>query len=329
MLYGIVDETDSLEEGEVFIQITEESSEGPETRRIIKNIRSLVTRMPCHHPGDILLLKAVDKPKLHHLVDCIVFPAKGRRPHPTEMSGGDLDGDEYWACWNTKLVDAVQFAYTADHYVAPKKPVYLDEPTKEMLVDCILNILENSGQVGILSRRHLALSAAEDPEHPKAIDLARAINDALDFPKTGVSSMTRKKYRELNVLEYPEFMQNPTKTVFSCDKALGVLFKYMKETLDIHLSVKPTMEINVIDEDLLVPGFQNYEDLARSHYADYCEKISSILNTYSLKSETELITGSHFTTPEEPHTSDDVEIATQDFRALRKNTLQEFMQMQL
>lgn len=329
MLYGVVDETDSLEEGEVFIQITEESREGKETRRIIKNTKSLVTRMPCHHPGDILLLKAVDKPKLHHLVDCIVFPAKGSRPHPTEMSGGDLDGDEYWACWNMKLVDAVQFAYEADQYVAPKKPVCLDEPTKEMLVDCILNILENSGQVGVLSRRHLALSAAKDPDHRKAIELARAISDALDFPKTGVSSMTREKYRDLNVFEYPDFMQNPTKEVFPCDKTLGVLFKYMKETLDIHLSVKSTMETNVIDKDLLVPGFQKYKDRARSDYADFCEKISSILNTYSLKSETELITGTHFTTPEEPHTGDDVEIATQDFRALRTKIRQEFIQMSL
>lgn len=47
----------------------------------------MVTRNPCLHPGDVRRLVAVDTPALHHLVDCIVFPSVGPRPHPNEMSG--------------------------------------------------------------------------------------------------------------------------------------------------------------------------------------------------------------------------------------------------
>ena len=47
----------------------------------------VVTRNPCLHPGDVRQLQAVDVPNLSHLVDCIVFPQSGMRPHPNEMSG--------------------------------------------------------------------------------------------------------------------------------------------------------------------------------------------------------------------------------------------------
>ena len=47
----------------------------------------VVTRNPCLHPGDVRQLEAVEAPKLSHLVDCVVFPRSGSRPHPNEMAG--------------------------------------------------------------------------------------------------------------------------------------------------------------------------------------------------------------------------------------------------
>ncbi len=57
----------------------------------------IVAKIPCLYPGDFRKLIAVDVPQLKSCIrDCIVFPNKGPRPHPNEMSGSDLDGDQYW-----------------------------------------------------------------------------------------------------------------------------------------------------------------------------------------------------------------------------------------
>ena len=105
-MFGIVDETGLLQYGQVFCQYTEldterldDAMEGgsnrghrpSEVQHVVVG-KIVVTKNPCHHPGDLRTFEAVDIPKLRHLVDCIVFPQQGERPHPNEISGSDLDG---------------------------------------------------------------------------------------------------------------------------------------------------------------------------------------------------------------------------------------------
>lgn len=54
--------------------------------------------------GDIRKLEAVDIGTFHNLKNVIVFPMNGPRPHPTEMSGGDLDGDTFWISRHPDLI---------------------------------------------------------------------------------------------------------------------------------------------------------------------------------------------------------------------------------
>jgi hypothetical protein len=90
LLFGVCDAWDVLREGECAVKITMDGDGQPRT---LTGIEILVTRNPCLHPGDLQKFKAVARDELAHLVDCIVFPTRGKRPAADLMSGGDLDGD--------------------------------------------------------------------------------------------------------------------------------------------------------------------------------------------------------------------------------------------
>lgn len=89
-MMGCLDETKTLNYGEVFVQFSGAgysnffdesatcSSSGSQRLFIIEG-RVIVAKNPCLHPGDVRVLRAVNKPVLHHMVDCVVFPQKGMR----------------------------------------------------------------------------------------------------------------------------------------------------------------------------------------------------------------------------------------------------------
>ncbi|XP_062200836.1 probable RNA-dependent RNA polymerase SHL2 [Phragmites australis] len=110
-LMGCLDEPGVLEQGQCFIRASVPSlnncfvKQGLKFPSANKNAEIIVgtvviAKNPCLHPGDARVLEAVDV--LHHLVDCLVFPKKGERPHANEASGSDLDG--YFVTWDEKLI---------------------------------------------------------------------------------------------------------------------------------------------------------------------------------------------------------------------------------
>ena len=100
LLFGVCDPTGKLRYDECHVRVTVEGG----------GIRSLhgswvvVARNPCLHPGDIRKLHVTCLPELNQLVDCIVFPITGHVPAPSMMSGGDLDGDKFFVCWDNDLI---------------------------------------------------------------------------------------------------------------------------------------------------------------------------------------------------------------------------------
>ncbi|KAF2717260.1 RdRP-domain-containing protein [Polychaeton citri CBS 116435] len=202
-LYGIVDETGVLKEGEIFVPVVD-STTGQ--RKVVKQARVAITRSPVMHPGDVQIVNAVDVPAsspLQALSNVVVFSQHGTRDLPSQLSGGDLDGDLYNVIYDPDLVPPQ--TYIAGDY--PRlQPVELtrDVELKDMS-EFFVKFME-SDQLGMVSNIHLQL--ADQKEHgtldPDCIRLAQMASTAVDYSKTGIP-MNMKDCPRYNRCK-PDFM---------------------------------------------------------------------------------------------------------------------------
>lgn len=185
-LYGIMDETGYLQEGEVYVAVERSPHGGKE---VLTGGRVIVTRSPALHPGDIRVVKAIDVPDdspLGHLSNCVVFSQHGSRDLPSQLSGGDLDGDLYNVIFEPGLMPQRNIAEPADY---PRvAPIELDrEVTRKDMSDFFVKFMETD-QLGQISTVHVQL-ADQKPDgvfDPDCIKLAGMASTAVDFSKTGI-----------------------------------------------------------------------------------------------------------------------------------------------
>ena len=79
-LVGVLDETGTLQYGEIFVQYTDPSDTEGNGRKVVTG-EVLMAKMPAVHPGDIRVLTCVDHDALRGYCDVVVFPQNGHRPH--------------------------------------------------------------------------------------------------------------------------------------------------------------------------------------------------------------------------------------------------------
>ena len=217
-MFGVVDEYGVLNEGEVFVQITDEDR----TRTVLEK-RVAVTKNPCHHPGDLRVLQAVDHPALRHLYDVVVFPQRGNRPHSSEISGSDLDGDEYTVIWDPELVPTSENPDPYNYDSGPP-PTPLDRCViQEDRLNVILDICEQDN-LGRLSNIHLVLADKFGMESDEAVLLAGGLSQELDSVKSGQHPYTTEELGDIISQagnDRPDFMQANDKPKYISDKVLG------------------------------------------------------------------------------------------------------------
>nr|GEY92234.1 probable RNA-dependent RNA polymerase 1 [Tanacetum cinerariifolium] len=286
-MMGCLDETRTLEYGEVFVQFSgagkrplsdDHSGIGSNNFKIVRG-KVVVAKNPCLHPGDVRVLKSVDIPALHHMVDCVVFPQKGQRPHPNECSGSDLDGDIYFVCWDPDLIPPTQVE-PMDYTPAPS--IELDRNvTIEEVEEYFTNYIVND-TLGIIANAHTVFA---DREPLKAmagscVELAKLFSIAVDFPKTGVPAEIPANLR---VKEYPDFMEKPDRPTYQSGNVIGKLFREVKDIAPKNSPVNPfTREVakQTYDTDMEVDGFMFYVDEAFDFKTEYDYKLGLLLVTF-------------------------------------------------
>ncbi|CAF1633056.1 unnamed protein product [Didymodactylos carnosus] len=220
-MFGIIDEYDVLEYGQVFVQYSNMDSKNLLNTTVLTGPVT-ITKNPCHHPGDLRTFNAVDRQELRHLHDCIVFPAKGPRPDPNEIARSDLDGDEYTVIKDEDLVPLMTENAMPYDYDAGIRQEKLDRPiTKSDIIGVVLNICEQDN-IGRLSNLHLAYSDKKGLDHPETILIAAGISKEVDAVKTGYHPYTEYEIIQLNKAlgnERPDHMEcksyksYPSKTI--------------------------------------------------------------------------------------------------------------------
>ena len=217
---GTADETGSLCYGEVFVQFSV-IIDRPQAETKILEGPVVIAKNPCFHPGDMRKFQAVNKPQLKHMIDCVVFPTQGSRPHPDEMSGSDLDGDMYFVCWHDCLLPPGENKDPMNYEPKPKQLVS-GPVTETDMIEFIGSYIAGD-TLGVIANSHLA--QADGQEHgifsEQCLSLAQMHSDAVDFPKTGFSVEISP---DLRPRQYPHYMLKRDKPMYTSQHVLGKLY---------------------------------------------------------------------------------------------------------
>ncbi|KAI8314942.1 hypothetical protein K4K61_003388 [Colletotrichum sp. SAR11_59] len=188
-VFGVMDETGFLREGEVYVAY--DTYRRPGRTSVDGSLRDgpvLVTRSPALHPGDIQLARSRTPPPGHPLRDlrnCIAFSQSGKRDLPSQLSGGDLDGDLYNVIWDRDAMPGV--TYNAADYPRVTPAALGRAVQREDMANWFVDFMQ-SDCLGLIATRHLVLSD-QNPDgtlSDACLTLAGLHSTAVDFSKTGI-----------------------------------------------------------------------------------------------------------------------------------------------
>ena len=280
---------------QIFLQLTDPNKY--DKPRIITGV-CIVGRNPSLHPGDIRVVQAVDNQKLRHLKDVVVFPAIGDRPVPDMLSGGDLDGDDFFVIWEPTLIPK-RWNYPPMDYEGLKPEELERDVNVNDLKHFFIRYLRND-TLPLIAISHLAYADRHGPESPlckikppqlirsftneeTGLDLAARHSQAVDFPKSGQpASWDRNMMPE----RWPHFMEK--RKSYHSVKVLGAIYKKVaREPSQFQPDLGHAFDQRVLER------FQVEEEVlqaARTIKAQYDTAVTRLLVQHSLGTEFELWT---------------------------------------
>ncbi|CAD6189763.1 unnamed protein product [Caenorhabditis auriculariae] len=298
-MLGVSDETKKLQQGQVFVQYTNDVNYRIVPKRAKTTVVSgtvLITKNPCISAGDVRIFEAVDIPELRHLVDVVVFPQNGSRPHPDEMAGSDLDGDEYSVIWDQDLL--LERNEEPEEYVNEKKLETVNHNDLDAkMLECFTEYVLLD-KVGVHSSNHLHQSDQYGVTSKVAVQLAKKIEKALNFPKSGIPAENASQKWEAGrpperPERFPDFYPSSSDSlvIYRSMGLNGVVFRIMKQ---LQLVVEnPVKDLFPVEMDKTIIGddndaWRNYITTARTEYSAYEAQLRHLMNYYGIKTEAEI-----------------------------------------
>ncbi|KAI0393227.1 RdRP-domain-containing protein [Xylariaceae sp. FL0594] len=206
-LFGVMDEFGFLEEDDVYVTL--DDSPGRPCP-VLHNRLVIITRSPALHPGDIQIRRAVVPPPHHPLCslsNCVVFSQKGERDLPSQLSGGDLDGDIYNIIWDAFAVDGCRYEYPPADY--PRATALdIGRPVEQKdIIDNFVGFMKTD-RLGFIATRHVILADYHDAgtRHSDCLKLAEMHSTAVDYSKTGIPVDMSEMSQMYNLRARPDFL---------------------------------------------------------------------------------------------------------------------------
>ncbi|CAI2323842.1 unnamed protein product [Caenorhabditis sp. 36 PRJEB53466] len=292
-MYGVVDETGLLQHGQVFIQYSP-SIRQTSRQPVLKTGKVLITKNPCHVPGDVRVFEAVWQPALVHLVDVVVFPQHGPRPHPDEMAGSDLDGDEYLIIWDQEML----LDYNEDAMVFPSSSALEEEkePTVDDMVEFFLRYLQQDS-IGRMSHAHLAYADLHGLFHENCHSIALKCAVAVDFPKSGVPAEPLAIYEQCEVT--PDYMMSGGKPMYYSTRLNGQLYRRARKVEEVLEEYENRDSLFAGEYDKLIcPDDEDvfFGDQVKLFNIvairdEYASKMQQLLDEYGIEDEASVVSG--------------------------------------
>lgn len=284
VLLGVLDETGTLNYGEIFAHVVDDKLNSVIDGDVI------VFRNPCVLPSDIRRLRArQDVPESFKTLykNVVVFPSNGPACHAHECAGGDLDGDLYYIIWDERLMP-MQLQHLGRNVIEVNtRELEVDIQSGSGLADIDMISFycnyQQQNRLGIIANAHLATSDQFGIESDEAITIARYVVAETDAPKKGFT--VGMDYAKLIPDKYPHYMRKVDRGSYYSNRIVGVLFDEALSVLDIiseQYMEGPPKKCIVTSADRTSVEYW---------YSLYCSEIHRLLKIFSLSSEADLFSG--------------------------------------
>ncbi|CAG8291982.1 unnamed protein product [Penicillium olsonii] len=268
---------------EIFVQVCREDQYG--RYEIIEGL-CILARNPSLHPGDVRIVKAVNRPELRELRDVVVLPQTGDHDVASMCSGGDLDGDDYLIIWDPDLIPNDWFVECMD-FKSKKAPDLDHDVTVDEVTSFFVTYMKNDCLPRI-AHAHMAWADMQEGgvRSDKCLRLAKLHSDAVDYNKTGGHAIMS---RDLVPKRWPHFMEKRFKredAIYHSRKVLGQLYDTVIAP-DFVPNLAMPFDSRILNSPL-VPASNVYMDTARSLKAEWDLNMLQVMAQYEIKTEFEV-----------------------------------------